>query len=75
MTPESHRDKPPQPMSHRLTIAILTGSVLLLLLAWQEHRVALVRNCVQAGGLWDGPTSKCRPAPVRIQIEKDLKRS
>jgi hypothetical protein len=62
-------------MPHRLTVVILTVVILVGLLIWQDQRWRLVEQCASRGGVWDGARSKCRRAPIRILIEKNLKRS
>lgn len=62
-------------MKTRLIIAAFATTVLVGLLLWQESRMRLVRKCVESGGAWDGANSKCRSLPLRIIIEKNLKRS
>jgi len=62
-------------MSYRLTIVVLTVVILVGLLVWQEHRWRLVEICAQRGGVWDGAQSRCRRMPIRIILEKNLKRS
>lgn len=62
-------------MPWKLTIATLSAIVLIALLVWQERRLEIVRACTQSGGYWDGVRSKCRPPPVRILLERNLKRS
>jgi hypothetical protein len=59
----------------RLLIAVAAGCGLLLLLAWQVHREARIEACIEKGGRWDGPTSRCVPDPSRITIQRDLYRS
>lgn len=61
-------------MPYRLTIVVLTVVILVGLLVWQEHRWQLVENCTKRGGLWDGARSQCRRTPIRIILEKNLKR-
>jgi hypothetical protein len=58
----------------RLAIAGLTAAVLAGLLAWQMERERLVRTCVTAGGVWDGPNSLCRD-PLRPILQRDYHRS
>jgi hypothetical protein len=59
----------------RLVVAIAAGCALLLLLTWQIDREMRIRRCLDAGGGWDGPNSRCIPHPSRIIIQRDLHRS
>ena len=59
----------------RVVIAIAAGCVLLLLLTWHIDREIRIGRCLNAGGRWDGPNSHCIPAPSRIIIQRDLRRS
>lgn len=58
----------------RLLGAGLIAVVLLSLLGWQAHRERLVKACLDAGDMWDGPRSACRPLPRPI-LQRDLHRS
>ncbi|MCB1512239.1 MAG: hypothetical protein KDJ36_15170 [Hyphomicrobiaceae bacterium] len=62
-------------MNTRLAIAAFVTTILVGLLIWQESRMRLVRACTTNGGLWDGANSRCRTVPIRIFLEKNLKRS
>ena len=50
--------------------------VLLLsgLLFWQHVRYQLVSDCLERGGTWDGPESRCKLIPP-IYLERGIKRS
>jgi hypothetical protein len=41
--------------------------------AWQLQREWLIRDCLDAGGIWDGRT--CGPLKVRPILQRDLRRS
>jgi hypothetical protein len=59
----------------RLLIAVAAGFSLLLLLSWQVYREEQMGRCLDAGGQWDGPNSRCVPGRSRITIQRDLYRS
>jgi len=58
----------------RAQIALAMFALLILLLAFQEHRERLVASCVESGGVWDGQDGRCRLIPRNIYLERDLKR-
>ncbi|HUS97162.1 MAG TPA: hypothetical protein VMX97_10515 [Hyphomicrobiaceae bacterium] len=62
-------------MTYRMLIAAAAVLILTGLLIWQEQRFTLVAACTESGGMWDGSQSRCRTVPVRIILEKNLKRS
>ena len=57
----------------------LIAGVLVVIVAglalWQQSRARLVNTCTAAGGLWDGASSTCRPAPGSPIIQRDIRRS
>ena len=61
-------------MTLRWIAAGLAMLTLIALLMWQEQRFAMVNACHDAGGWWDGATSRCRAVPP-VVIERGLKRS
>jgi len=44
------------------------------LLFWQHVRYQLVSDCLERGGTWDGPESRCKLIPP-IYLERGIKRS
>jgi hypothetical protein len=44
------------------------------LLFWQHVRYQLVSDCLERGGTWDGPESRCQLIPP-IYLERGIKRS
>ena len=62
-------------MNYRIAAAVAAALILLGLLIWQEQRWRMVDACAKRGGIWDGAHSKCRLVPIRILIEKNLKRT
>ncbi|HEX6001096.1 MAG TPA: hypothetical protein VFZ16_17155 [Hyphomicrobiaceae bacterium] len=59
----------------RLIVALATLMVLAGLISWQVQRDRLVQACVDAGGVWDGPHSRCHPIPRPILQREDYHRS
>ncbi len=58
--------------------ALVAGALVVLIAAlavWQQSRARLVNDCIAAGGLWDGASSTCRPAPGSPIIQRDIRRS
>ena len=60
---------------NRLVIAALACTVVAVLFVWQLRRERLVKACLDAGALWDGPRSTCKPLPNRPILQRDLHRS
>ena len=58
---------------NRLLITVAMVLTLIVLLAWQLKRNAQVAECHDKGGVWTG--ALCRPAPGRVRIQGDLRRS
>jgi hypothetical protein len=48
--------------------------LLSVLLIWQHVRYELVSDCLERGGTWDGPESRCKLIPP-IYLERGIKRS
>jgi hypothetical protein len=59
----------------RLLIAALTTLALLVLIGWQTQREQLIKACLDAGAVWDGARSACKPLPNRPILQRDLQRS
>lgn len=59
----------------RMLAAGIIALFLLTLLIWQDQRWKMVDACHSRGGVWDGPTSKCRLVPARIFIGRELNRT
>ena len=57
----------------RLIFVGCTTAALLVLAGWQIQREWLIRDCLDAGGIWDGRT--CGPLKVRPILQRDLRRS
>ena len=60
---------------NRWIAAVVVATVLGGLLVWQQNRARLMAICVEAGGLWNGATSSCAPAPGRPILQRDLHRT
>jgi len=58
----------------RWAIVIAVTALLVALLAWQQLRQREVQRCLDAGGMWDGPNSRCIPDPGRPILQRDLQR-
>lgn len=50
-------------------LAVLAG-----LLAWQWHRERRIAQCTAAGGVWDGPSSRCLEAPPSPILKRGIER-
>ena len=48
--------------------------LLSVLLIWQHVRYELVSDCLERGGTWDGPGSRCKLI-LPIYLERGIKRS
>lgn len=59
----------------RLIVAGVTTVVLLVLVGWQMRREHMIKACLDAGDVWDGPRSACKPLPNRPILLRDLQRS
>lgn len=59
----------------RWAIVIGTTLVLLALVAWQQIRRQEVARCLESGGMWDGPSSRCLPKPSAPILQRDLYRT
>jgi hypothetical protein len=59
----------------RLIVAGLTTVALLALVGWQMKRERLIKACLDAGAMWDGARSACKPLPNRPILLRDLRRS
>ncbi len=58
---------------NRLLVSVALGLIVAALMVWQYRRNALVRGCIEEGGIWTGVG--CRPDPGRIHIQRELQRS
>lgn len=58
----------------RYMIAAIVCVALGALLYWQHRREAMVADCVEQGGRWDGPNSSCRLPANRILTRPGLER-
>ena len=58
----------------RYVAAIVAIALLAALLYWQHRREAVVADCREIGGRWDGPNSTCRLPPTRILSRPGLDR-
>lgn len=59
----------------RWLIALGSALVLAALVLWQAVRQAEMDRCREAGGLWDGPATRCLPGAGRPIIQRDIQRS
>ncbi|HEX7072798.1 MAG TPA: hypothetical protein VF226_02055 [Hyphomicrobiaceae bacterium] len=59
----------------RWAVVIAVSVILLGLLAWQQTRQREIRRCLEAGGIWDGPNSRCVPDSARPILQRDLHRT
>ncbi|HEX5599593.1 MAG TPA: hypothetical protein VFX46_03055 [Hyphomicrobiaceae bacterium] len=59
----------------RWAIVIGVTALLVALLVWQQERQREVQRCIDSGGIWDGPTSRCVPDPARPILQRDLQRT
>jgi len=59
----------------RWAIAIGVTALLIALLVWQQTRQREVQRCIDSGGIWDGPNSRCVPDPARPILQRDLQRA
>ena len=59
----------------RWAIAIGVTALLIALLVWQRTRQREVQRCIDSGGIWDGPNSRCVPDPARPILQRDLQRA
>jgi hypothetical protein len=57
----------------RLVFVACTTAALLVLAGWQLQREWLIRDCLDAGGVWNG--NACGPLKVRPILQRDLRRS
>ncbi len=57
----------------RLVFVACTAAALLVLAGWQLQREWLIRDCLDAGGAWNG--NACGPLKVRPILQRDLRRS
>lgn len=58
----------------RWAIVIAVTALLVALLVWQQLRQREVQRCLDAGGMWGGPNSRCIPDPARLILQRDLQR-
>ncbi len=65
-------------LSRRTIFRTFAAVTMLLLLSvlqiWQHVRYELVSDCLERGGTWDGPESRCKLIPP-IYLERGIKRS
>ena len=59
----------------RRTVAAAVVVVLVALLGWQWSRERTIEACRREGGLWDGASSVCLPAPARPILRRGIERS
>jgi hypothetical protein len=59
----------------RILVAVACALALLVLAGWNAQRQRLVARCLEAGGQWVGPQSRCDPDPRRITIQRELRRT
>jgi hypothetical protein len=57
----------------RLIFVGCATAALLVLAGWQLQREWLIKECLDAGGFWDGRV--CGPLKVRPILQRDLRRS
>ncbi len=58
----------------RMFAAALAALVLASLLYWRHRREAVIADCLEVGGRWDGPASACRLPDNRILTRPGLGR-
>jgi hypothetical protein len=51
----------------RWAVVAAAVAVLIALLGWQYVRQREIARCLEAGGTWDGPNSRCAPAGPILQ--------
>nr|PZN84673.1 MAG: hypothetical protein DIU57_08100 [Pseudomonadota bacterium] len=59
----------------RWAVVIAVTALLVALLVWQQMRQREVQRCLDSGGMWDGPNSRCVPDPARPILQRDLQRA
>ena len=60
---------------HRWVFALIAMLALAGLLGWQVSRERQISACHTSGGAWNGPQSRCDPAPGRPILRRDIDRS
>lgn len=58
----------------RWVLASLALVVVVALLAWQWRRERMITECLQAGGAWDGPASRCLKTPPSPFLKRGIER-
>jgi hypothetical protein len=58
----------------RFVIAAIVAALVVGLFVWQQRREALMHDCAETGGIWDGPQSTCHYPGGRMLVRPDLKR-
>lgn len=57
----------------RWAVVVVAVLVLIALMGWQYLRERQMARCLETGGTWDGPNSRCVPSgPI---LQRDIYRS